>query len=132
MRNLISGIITLAISTPLAAATAVEGVWKTEPNEEGGYLEVTMGPCPANTGKTCGVITAAHNGQEINPDYEHLGKLMVKDMESDDGNSFSGGTIWDPEKDKTYKSNMQLKGGVLDVEGCIAFFCDGQDWTRVN
>ena len=57
---------------------------------------------------------------------------MVKDMKSDDGANYSGGTIWDPEKDKIYKSKMHLKGNVLDVEGCVSIICSGQDWKRVR
>jgi uncharacterized protein (DUF2147 family) len=41
-------------------------------------------------------------------------------------------TIWDPEKDKTYKSKMSVKGDDLDVEGCISFVCIGEDWKRVK
>ncbi len=61
-----------------------------------------------------------------------MGKLIVKDMKSDDGASYSGGTVWDPEDNKTYSSKMTLKGNDLDVEGCVAIFCKGQDWTRVK
>ena len=57
---------------------------------------------------------------------------MVKNMASDGGGKFSGGTIWDPEHDKTYDSHMTLKGDVLDVEGCVSIICSGQDWTRVK
>jgi len=53
-------------------------------------------------------------------------------MERDDGVSFSGGTIWDPEKDKIYKSKIEFSGDDLDVEGCIGFICIGQDWKRLN
>jgi uncharacterized protein (DUF2147 family) len=51
-------------------------------------------------------------------------------MHSKDGITFSGGTIWDPEHDKTYKSKMTLKGDDLDVEGCVSIVCSGQDWKR--
>jgi uncharacterized protein (DUF2147 family) len=49
-----------------------------------------------------------------------------------DENSYAGGTIWDPEKDKTYKSKMSVKGDDLDVDGCISFVCIGEDWQRVK
>ena len=42
------------------------------------------------------------------------------------------GEIWDPSEDKRYSSNMELKGDLLVVEGCILFLCRGQDWTRAN
>jgi uncharacterized protein (DUF2147 family) len=54
------------------------------------------------------------------------------DMESSDGTSFSDGTIWDPEHDKTYKLKMTLKDDDLDVKGCISFICSGEDWKRVK
>ena len=45
---------------------------------------------------------------------------------------WSGGTVLDPEKGKTYKSRVQLLDGgrKLGVSGCIAFICRSQDWLR--
>ena len=57
---------------------------------------------------------------------------MIWDMETDDGVSFSGGTLWDPEKDKTVKSKLEVKGDDLKVVGCVAFICLGQTWTRLE
>lgn len=122
----------LAMASSLAYAEGATGVWKTETNDAGGYLEVTVGPCESDATKTCGVITGAFSKNGSDPGYPNLGKLMVKDMESKDGVKFSGGTIWDPEKDKVYKSKMELKGDDLDVDGCISFVCIGQDWKRVK
>ncbi|WP_188109777.1 DUF2147 domain-containing protein [Pseudohalioglobus sediminis] len=128
-------VISLLAAVTLSASTmaaSVEGVWKTETNDEGGYLEITVSPCSENASLTCGLITQAVRSDGPNPDYEHIGKLMIEDMQRDDERRFSGGTIWDPEADKVYKSKMQLDGNELEVEGCIAFFCDGQTWTRVE
>jgi uncharacterized protein (DUF2147 family) len=44
---------------------------------------------------------------------------------------YSKGTIWDPVKDKVYKSKMEVKGDELDVDGCISVICVGQHWQRV-
>ncbi len=42
-----------------------------------------------------------------------------------------GGTIYDPEADKTYKSRLKrLPDGSLQVKGCIAFLCQTQVWTE--
>ena len=131
MRKLIIAVAVTA-AAPAAIAGGVDGTWRTEAGEDGGYLEVTMAPCETDPGKTCGTISKAFNKQGPDPDYENLGKLMVKDMTSKDGTRYSGGTIWDPEKNKTYKSKMELKDGELDVEGCISFICSGQDWKRVK
>lgn len=121
------------VLTPLAAiADGADGVWKTEVNESGGYLEVTIAPCESDASRTCGNISTAVSSTGPDPAYEHLGKLMVWDMKSRDGTSYSGGKIWDPEVDKTYSSKMKLAGDTLSVSGCIAFICSGQDWTRLR
>ena len=46
-------------------------------------------------------------------------------------NAWAGGTIYDPEGGKTYKSKLRLKGAdTLEVDGCVLFFCETQTWTR--
>ena len=132
MRATIFVVLIAITAAPALATSGVEGTWRTEAGDEGGYLEIQMGPCESDASKTCGIIARAQGAEGVDPDYEHLGKPMVKDMRPDGKGGFSGGTIWDPQKDKTYKSKMKLNGDELEVEGCIAFLCDGQDWTRVN
>lgn len=126
--------VTIALASTQVIAGGADGVWKTEANDTGGYLEVTIGPCESDSARICGKISNAFSrqGADPDPDYVNMGKLMVKDMNSDDGASYSGGTIWDPEDNKTYKSKMQLKDNVLVVKGCVSFICSGQDWTRVK
>ena len=131
MRVMILAVL-VAIVPGVAFAESADGVWKTEAGEDGGYLEVTIGPCESDATKTCGKITNAFGDDGADPNYKYMGRVMVKDMESTDGIQYSGGTIWDPEKDKTYKSKMHCKGDDLDVKGCISFFCSGQDWKRVK
>lgn len=135
MRSLIVGITIVIAST--AASTAAfadgaDGVWKTEADDKGAYLEVTIGPCESDPSKTCGTISNAITKKGADPAYANLGKLMVKDMHSTDGKKYSGGTIWDPVHDKTFKSKMHLKGDDLDVSGCVSIICVGQDWKRVK
>jgi uncharacterized protein (DUF2147 family) len=131
MRKLI--LAALSLIAPVAiAGGGVDGVWKTAVSDSGGYLLVTIGSCETNATLTCGTITEAFSKTGQDPGYEHLGKLMVWDMQSKDGTSFSNGKIWDPEKDKTYSSKMKLDGNELVVKGCIAFVCSGQTWTRAN
>jgi len=128
------GAMALVVSTLAAAegAQGVEGIWRTEDNDDGAHLQVTFGPCESDAAKTCGLITAAITKEGESVPYEAVGKLMIWDMVSDDGVSFSGGTLWDPEKDKTVKSKLEVKGDDLKVVGCVAFICLGQTWTRLE
>ncbi len=115
----------------LAADPAV-GVWQTAPGKEGGYLFVTISDCGT---RICGTITGAvdKDGKK-DPNYQHLGKPIIRNMKADGGGAYSGGTIWAPDEDKTYASKMQLKGDVLTVKGCVmgGLICRGQDWKRVQ
>lgn len=124
--------VALVAAPIMVVAGGADGIWKTQKDDDGGYLEVTIGPCGSDAAKTCGTISKAFTKQGADPKYANLGKLMVKDMKSDGGTSYSGGTIWDPEDNKTYSSKMHLKGEDLDVEGCVTIICSGQHWKRVK
>lgn len=48
-----------------------------------------------------------------------------------DGNQWTGGTVLDPAKGKTYKSKVKLlEANKLGMSGCIAFICREQVWVR--
>ena len=107
-------------------------MWKTAEGEEGGYLYVSIAACGA---AICGTIDRAFDGDGApSPDYGHLGKTLIRDMTADGGGAYSGGTIWAPDTDKTYRSKMALSGDALEVKGCVAggLICRGQTWTRVR
>jgi uncharacterized protein (DUF2147 family) len=116
----------------MAFAGGADGVWATEKNNKGGYLEITIAPCASDASLTCGTISKAFNAKGEDPAYPNLGKRIIEGMKHDGNESYSGGTVWDPEDDKTYSSKMTVKGDDLDVEGCISIFCQGQDWKRVK
>ncbi|MEE2773275.1 MAG: DUF2147 domain-containing protein [Pseudomonadota bacterium] len=121
-------------------AEVVTGVFKTNPSEEtGGYLHIEFGACPEDKSLSCGTIKAAiRKDGSSNGDYEHLEKLMVWNMKYGGDGKYKSGKIWDPSENnddgskKIYNSKMELNGDVLRVDGCILFFCKGQDWQRVN
>ena len=83
-------------------------------------------------GKYCGRLVRSFDkaGKQIKS--PHDGKNIVAGMADEGGGKFSGGTIWDPGADKTYKSKMQLDGKTLNVSGCVAVFCKTQQWVRVK
>lgn len=113
----------------VAAADPVHGVWKSQPGDTGNFGHVTIADCG---GAICGTLVRAFDGSGKEISSENIGKRIVWDMvPSGDGN-YSGGRIWDPEKDKTYKSKMALSGNALKVSGCIGPICRGQNWTRVK
>ena len=118
----------LAALPVMGNAGDVTGTWRTATGETGAYLHVNVAPCASDAALTCGTIVQAFNATRD----DLVGKLIIWDMQPDGENSWRRGRIWAPDDDKTYRSSMELRGEVLRVQGCVAIFCRGQDWTRVN
>ena len=131
MRSIILGTALFAFGAAApASADPSAGIWQTAPGETGGYLHVSIAPCGENL---CGTIQRAYGADgTLASDYEHLGKPILWNMGRDGDGRYSGGTIWAPDVDKTYRSKMQLKGNQLAGSGCVGPFCRSQDWQRVK
>ena len=122
----------LGMTAAPALAEEVFGVWKSEPSDEGSYIHVEIAPCANDAAKVCGTIKQVFNPTS---DRDIVGKPIIWDMVSDGPNEWEDGTIWAPDDDETYSSEMELKSAdVLRVSGCVlgGIICRGQDWTRVK
>jgi len=126
MKHLIAAA-TLAVLGSAASADDVLGTWKSAPGETGGFIHVTMSQCGS---KICGTIAKVVG----NDNTSIVGRQIIANMSPNGGGSYSGGTIWAPDQDKTYKSRMTLSGNSLEVKGCVlgGAVCRGQTWTRIN
>ncbi len=127
MKGMLFAAALVLAAVPVLAQDA-SGTWKTQTNERGAYLHVRIGPCGDDNAQTCGVITEAVNATRT----DLVSKPIIWGMQPDGSGKWAKGTIWAPDDDKTYRSRMRLDGNTLRVEGCVAVFCRGQDWTRVN
>ena len=55
-----------------------------------------------------------------------LSGFLVKDVKQ---KVFKGGRIYDPRRGREFKATLHLKDdGSLEVEGCLAFICDSEEW----
>lgn len=130
MRSIVLAAATVIATAGAGLADPVLGVWKTQPGDTGGYLHVTVAKCGD---ALCGVIQQAYKeGGAVSEGYEHVGKRMLWDMKADGNGDYSGGKIWAPDRNKTYKSKMALNGNSLKVSGCVAIVCRSQTWSRVK
>ncbi|WP_149196497.1 DUF2147 domain-containing protein [Luteimonas suaedae] len=83
-------------------------------------LQSDRGPDP-----TCDKCSGANKGKPIE------GMTILWDLKPDGEDAWSGGTILDPAKGKTYKSKAKLiDANRLGVSGCVAFICREQVWQR--
>lgn len=109
-------------------AQSINGVWQTEISDKGAHLLVRIGDCANSAGEKCGIIIEVVNSES----QTSLGKPIIWAMKPDGPNKWSGGKIWAPDNDKTYRANMRYNGDSLRVEGCVTVFCRGQTWSRVD
>ena len=131
MKRLILGaIFGLGLASSAFAADPVHGTWMTAPDDNGNTGHILVAACGS---KICGTLVDSFNSSGAGMASDNIGKKIIWDMEADGGGSYSGGQIWSPDRDKTYKSKMQLSGDELTVQGCVMFICrDGGVWKRVN
>lgn len=112
------------------AADPVEGTWKTKPDDNGNFGYVQIKPCGA---AFCGTLIKAFDGTGKETDSPNVGKKIIWDMVAYGEGLYDDGQIWAPDRDKTYNSDMSLKGNSLSVRGCVLGICrDGGTWTRVK
>lgn len=138
----------IAVATGLAAlamqaqaADSPIGRWKTIDDETGkvkSIVEISQAANGTLQGKVVEVLQSDHGP---NPKCDKCeGANKGKPIEGmtilwglkPDGDEWSGGTVLDPAKGKTYKSKLELlEGGKkLGMSGCIAFICRQQVWVR--
>ena len=140
MRHLGFALLLAVLWAAPAWASAV-GEWVTE----GGKARVKMAPCAADEGQLCGTITWAerppdapagemvdiHNTDPGLRTRPIVGQPLLQGFRSAGPDAWEGGTLYDPEGGKTYKSKFRLDGpDRLKVDGCILFICQTQTWTR--
>ncbi len=140
MKKFLTSLAIIFIGVVPASSEVVTGVFETPPSEDSGrYLQIEFGSCDDDSKLTCGKIKNGFSKDGVaNPEYEHIGKLMVWSMVESGSGKYKNGKIWDPSENnadgskKIYNSKMTLNDKILTVEGCILFFCKGQDWIRVD
>ncbi len=123
----------LAAAAPAAASTPIQGQWYTK----GKRAIVTIAPCGQTMcGRLTRFIEQPKNGvtTDVNNPEPALQKRKLIGLPILSGFVAEGakwrGKIYDPESGKTYRSIVSAgKGGTLNVEGCIAMFCQTQTWT---
>lgn len=128
---------TFLAAAPLAGADTLDvyGVWLTEAETS----QVTISDC--GDGTPCGVVTwldadALPEGMTPETAVSDAGEkvlgLQMLEGFSARKKDWRGGTIYDPENDKTYASRLKrLDDGRLQVKGCIGPICQTQVWKAV-
>jgi uncharacterized protein (DUF2147 family) len=131
MRVAFAALFLSAALTSQAAAQSPIGTWRTPPNAEGAYADVRLAPCANGENTLCGVIARVYDSPAGVPDV--TGRVIIRDM-VESGGRWSGGTVWAPDEDRTYRARLTLQADSLRVEGCVlgGVICRGQTWARLE
>lgn len=145
MRNILkTSLLALPLLMLSGAALAADatGRWKTIDDETGkvkSIVEIYKTPNGTLAGKVDDILQSDHGPNPVcdkcsgsNKDKPIKGMVILWNLKQDDATHWSGGTVLDPAKGKTYKSKIELHadGKKLDMSGCIAFICRAQTWVR--
>jgi uncharacterized protein (DUF2147 family) len=111
----------------VALADPVEGVWKTTPNDKGGYAYVQIAPCGD---KMCGTVVKAFDSAGAEQAGGDVGKAIITGMTLAAAGSFTDGQLVAPGGDKAYSASMTVDGETLNVKVC-SVLCKTLGWTKV-
>jgi uncharacterized protein (DUF2147 family) len=131
----------LLLAMAASAQSSPTGRWKTIDDETGKVKSIVEITQAANGTLQGTVVEVLQSDRGPNPtcdkckgankDKPVKGMTILWGLKKD-GDEWSGGTVLDPAKGKTYKSKVELlEGGKkLGMSGCIAFICRQQVWVR--
>ncbi|WP_169393250.1 MULTISPECIES: DUF2147 domain-containing protein [Psychrobacter] len=70
------------------------------------------------------VSTATEKGKK------YIGMTVISGLKADGNGKYSGGSITDPEKNKTYRLTASLSGNDLNLKGHLGPFSRSQTWKK--
>jgi len=135
------GATTLAVPLTALAQPTPEGVWRTIDDETGrprslvriweheGVLYGKIEELFDDPNALCEKCEGTQKNQPV------LGMLVLWGMQPDpdDASQWEGGTLFDPEKGKTYRGKLELQDpDTLEVRGFIGPFSREQTWHRIQ
>ncbi len=142
MKKLLLAFLVVMIGVTTATAQSIVGKWKTIDDQTGDAKSIVE--ISEKNGKYVGKIIEILNpakktakcdkcpGDDKGKPVEGL--TIIKNIKKD-GDSYSGGTIIDPQSGKEYKCSIKLNGSdKLDVRGYVGISLVGrtQTWQRVK
>ena len=61
---------------------------------------------------------------------QYVGQTVISGLKADGNGKYSGGTITDPVKNKTYRLTANLNGSTLNLKGHLGPFSRSQTWQK--
>jgi len=131
MKHLMLAAVAALLMTGAAFADDLIGNWRTAPDDNGNTGLVQVSQCGA---MLCGTLTQAFDSAGAGMESPNVGRQIIWDTVNNGGGEYSG-QLYSPDRDRTYRSQLQLTGSDLVVSGCVlggAICREGGRWQRVN
>lgn len=61
---------------------------------------------------------------------QYVGMTIIAGLKADGNGKYSGGTITDPAKSKTYRLTAKVSGNTMDLKGHLGPFTRTQTWKK--
>ncbi|TXD96201.1 DUF2147 domain-containing protein [Psychrobacter frigidicola] len=61
---------------------------------------------------------------------QYVGMTVIAGLKADGNGKYSGGTITDPAKNKTYRMTANVNGNTMDLKGYLGPFSRSQTWKK--
>jgi uncharacterized protein (DUF2147 family) len=141
MRLMLTALLLAALPlSAFAQDASPTGRWKTIDDETGkvkSIVEITRAADGTLQGKVAKVLQSEQGPNPVcdkckgaNKGKPIEGMTILWGLKAD-GDEWTGGTVLDPAKGKTYKAKVEMiDANKLGMSGCIAFICRQQVWIR--
>ena len=77
-----------------------------------------------------GVLTGKLVEANTAKGQQYVGMTIIAGLKADGNGKYSGGTITDPAKSKTYRLTATVKGNTMDLKGHLGPFTRTQTWKK--
>jgi len=115
-----------------AMADPLLGDWRTAPDDNGNSEIIRVVQCGTSL---CGTLVQAFDSSGASLQTENVGRQIIWDTNPTTTAGRYVGRLYSPDRDREYRSQLQLDGNGLVVSGCVlggAVCREGGRWQRVN
>ncbi|MBF9059659.1 DUF2147 domain-containing protein [Rhodobacterales bacterium HKCCSP123] len=132
MKTLLLGAVALMAMAGTALADDLIGDWRTAADDNGNTGIIRITQCGASL---CGTLVQAFDGSGASMQTDNIGRQIIWDTNPTGTAGEYRGMLYSPDRDRNYRSRLQLSGTSLSVSGCVmggAVCREGGVWRRAN
>jgi uncharacterized protein (DUF2147 family) len=132
MRKVLLGAVALMAMAGTAMADDLIGDWRTAPDDNGNTGIIRIVQCGTSL---CGTLTQAFDASGNVMQSENVGRQIIWETNPTGEPGEYRGMLYSPDRDRNYRSRLQLSGNALSVSGCVmggAICREGGNWRRAN